>query len=144
MSRMDARARRGLPGDAQGKAGSLPRSPNRHAMRLVGELGAKVVRAVHETERRDTGGAAGPGTDSDLSWYDFALEYLAMRWPTVAPNTRDETNEGLTAVTKAMVLHTPAGRRTRPRTVRCARGRSSCRVLRSVTCLTRPVRCWRG
>lgn len=110
MSRMDPRARRGLPGDAQGRASGLPYSRNRRAMRLVGELGAKVVRAVHEAERRDADGAtgaAGPETSSDLSWYDFALEYLAMRWPTVAPNSRDETNEGLAAVTKAMLLDTP-------------------------------------
>lgn len=107
MGRMDARARRDLPGDARGKMSSLPRSPNRQAIRLVGELGAKVVRAVHEAERRDAYGTVGPGVAGGPSWYDFALEYLAMRWPTAAADTRDETNEGLAAITKAMLLEPP-------------------------------------
>jgi hypothetical protein len=50
-------------------------------MRLVGELGAKVVRAVHEAEQRGTDGTPSTGAAADLSWYYFALEYLAMGGP---------------------------------------------------------------
>lgn len=33
---------------------------------------------------------------SAVSWYAFALRYLAMKWPHAAPNTRDGINESLT------------------------------------------------
>lgn len=107
VNRMNPRARSNLPSDAKGKTDGLPRSPTCHAMWLVGELGAKVVRAVHEAEQHNTDGAPHAGEADDLSWYDFALEYLAMRWPTVAPKARDEINEGLTAVTKSLLLDVP-------------------------------------
>jgi integrase len=73
-------------------------------MRWVGELGVRVVQAVREAEHRDSAQA---GMGGGLSWYAFALEYLAMRWPVVAPKTRDEINEGLTAVTKALLVDVP-------------------------------------
>ncbi|MEV0125839.1 site-specific integrase [Streptomyces sp. NPDC050703] len=38
-----------------------------------------------------------------MSWYAFALEYLDMRWPLIAAKTRDETNDALCAITRAMV-----------------------------------------
>lgn len=44
---------------------------------------------------------------SEVSWYEFALQYLAMRWPHASPNYRDEINEGLTAATKVLVQDKP-------------------------------------
>lgn len=40
---------------------------------------------------------------SPLSWYDFALRYLAMKWPHAAPNTRDGIDESLTSVTMELL-----------------------------------------
>lgn len=34
-------------------------------------------------------------TKAKLTRYDFALKYLAMKWPHAAPNTRDGINESL-------------------------------------------------
>lgn len=45
---------------------------------------------------------------AQLSWYEFDLLYLKMKWPHAAPNTRDEINEGLTAATKALLLDKPS------------------------------------
>ncbi|MGN9813797.1 tyrosine-type recombinase/integrase [Streptomyces sp. SD11] len=42
-----------------------------------------------------------------LTWYDFALKYLAMKWPHAAPNTRDGINESLTSVTIALLDDRP-------------------------------------
>lgn len=42
-----------------------------------------------------------------LTWYDFALKYLAMKWPHAAPNTRDGINESLTSVTIALLGDRP-------------------------------------
>lgn len=44
-----------------------------------------------------------------VSWYDFALRYLAMKWPHAALNTRDGINESLTSVTVEL-LDERAGR----------------------------------
>ncbi len=41
---------------------------------------------------------------SPLSWYDFALRYLAMKWPQAAPNARDGINESLTSVTMELLV----------------------------------------
>jgi hypothetical protein len=46
---------------------------------------------------------------SAVSWYVFALRYLAMKWPHAAPNTRDGINESLTSVT-LVLLDERAGR----------------------------------
>ncbi|MFF2366285.1 tyrosine-type recombinase/integrase [Streptomyces sp. NPDC058122] len=48
-----------------------------------------------------------------LTWYDFALKYLAMKWPHAAPNTRDGINESLTSVTIALLGDRP-GRPSAP------------------------------
>ncbi|MFF7194105.1 hypothetical protein ACFZAM_10400 [Streptomyces sp. NPDC008079] len=44
------------------------------------------------------------------SWYDFALEYLDVRWRQTAAKTRCEDNDGLCALTLAMIR----GRTLRP------------------------------
>ncbi|MEU2085398.1 tyrosine-type recombinase/integrase [Streptomyces albus] len=38
-----------------------------------------------------------------LTWYEFALKYLAMKWPHAAPNSRDSMNETLTLVSTVLV-----------------------------------------
>ncbi len=42
-----------------------------------------------------------------MTWYAFALKYLAMKWPHAAPNTRNGINETLTAVTMALLDERP-------------------------------------
>jgi integrase len=37
-----------------------------------------------------------------LTWYAFATKYLRMKWPHAAPNYRDDINEALTGITKAL------------------------------------------
>ncbi|WP_369042377.1 tyrosine-type recombinase/integrase [Streptomyces sp. Midd1] len=44
---------------------------------------------------------------AELTWYAFALKYLAMKWPHAAPNTRDGMNESLTSVTIALLNDIP-------------------------------------
>ncbi|MBB0243280.1 hypothetical protein FNQ90_03930 [Streptomyces alkaliphilus] len=44
---------------------------------------------------------------SVVSWYDYALRYLAMKWPHAAPNTRDGINESLTSVTMELLGERP-------------------------------------
>ncbi|MEU3294582.1 tyrosine-type recombinase/integrase [Streptomyces longwoodensis] len=44
---------------------------------------------------------------ASMTWYAFALKYLAMKWPHAAPNTRNGINESLTAVTMALLDERP-------------------------------------
>lgn len=44
---------------------------------------------------------------ASMSWYAFALRYLAMKWPHAAPNTRSGINESLTVVTMALLDDRP-------------------------------------
>ncbi|OEV31205.1 integrase [Streptomyces nanshensis] len=43
-----------------------------------------------------------------LTWFDFAVKYLQVKWPHAAPNTRDSINEALTDVTLALLEDRPA------------------------------------
>jgi integrase len=79
---------------------------------LANELGVALVRAVRESavyeqapevERHGFARRSAAG----ISWYAFALDYLAMRWPLIAAKTRDETNDALCAITLAMVRDVP-------------------------------------
>ncbi|WP_019544997.1 tyrosine-type recombinase/integrase [Streptomyces sulphureus] len=42
-----------------------------------------------------------------LTWYEFALKYLAMKWPHAAANSRDSMNETLTLVSTVLVSKKP-------------------------------------
>ncbi|WP_258055739.1 hypothetical protein [Streptomyces sp. Ru62] len=44
---------------------------------------------------------------ASMTWYAFALKYLAMKWPHAAPNTHNGINEALTAVTMALLDDRP-------------------------------------
>jgi integrase len=41
--------------------------------------------------------------EQQISWFDFALEYAAMKWPHLAPNSRRNTARALTNVTLALL-----------------------------------------
>ncbi|MGW1022847.1 tyrosine-type recombinase/integrase [Streptomyces sp. NPDC002577] len=67
---------------------------------------AKLMRAMREGEEFDTESGLPASMEQQkatLSWYVFALKYLAMKWPHAAPNTRDAINESLTSVTVALL-----------------------------------------
>ncbi|SCD70271.1 hypothetical protein GA0115240_120418 [Streptomyces sp. DvalAA-14] len=83
--------------------------------RVADELAAELVTAV----RREAGAGRGGGAAvaerrsspfAGRSWYDFALEYMDVRWRQTAAKTRCEDNEGLCALTLAMIR----GRTLRP------------------------------
>lgn len=70
---------------------------------LADELGAALIRAVRRGAA-DESASAGTGHGLvSTSWYDFALDYLEMRWPQVAAKTRNETNAALCAITQVML-----------------------------------------
>ncbi|ONK11192.1 tyrosine-type recombinase/integrase [Streptomyces sp. MP131-18] len=77
---------------------------------LADAFRAKLIRAMREGEEFDTESGLPDSMIEkapSLSWYDFALKYLAMKWPHAAPNTRDGMNEALTAVTVAFLNDLP-------------------------------------
>ncbi|MFE4822844.1 tyrosine-type recombinase/integrase [Streptomyces sp. NPDC056704] len=79
---------------------------------LADHYRAKLMRAMREGEEFDKGSGLPASMEqkkSAVSWYDFALRYLAMKWPHAAPNTRDGINESLTSVTVEL-LDERAGR----------------------------------
>jgi integrase len=43
----------------------------------------------------------------DASWYEFACDYIDMKWPTAATTYRRSIAEALTAITVALVEHGP-------------------------------------
>ncbi|MFC9673878.1 tyrosine-type recombinase/integrase [Streptomyces sp. NPDC056949] len=77
---------------------------------LADHYRAKLLRAAREGEEFDSEtGLPGAMAEkpAELTWYAFALRYLAMKWPHAAPNTRDGINESLTSVTLAMLDDRP-------------------------------------
>ncbi|SOE65690.1 Phage integrase family protein [Streptomyces sp. OV198] len=77
---------------------------------LADHYRTKLMRAARDGEEFDD--ATGlPDSMAEqkakLTWYDFALKYLAMKWPHAAPNTRDGINESLTSVTIALLDDRP-------------------------------------
>lgn len=77
---------------------------------LADHYRTKLMRAARDGEEFDD--ATGlPDSMAEqkakLTWYDFALKYLAMKWPHAAPNTRDGINESLTSVTIALLGDRP-------------------------------------
>ncbi|MFE7155284.1 tyrosine-type recombinase/integrase [Streptomyces sp. NPDC057636] len=77
---------------------------------LADHYRAKLLRAAREGEEFDSETGL-PGAMAEkpaaLTWYAFALRYMAMKWPHAAPNTRDGINESLTSVTLAMLDDRP-------------------------------------
>ncbi|WP_030339226.1 tyrosine-type recombinase/integrase [Streptomyces sp. NRRL S-1022] len=77
---------------------------------LADHYRSKLLRAAHGGEEFDTvTGLPDSMVEkaASMSWYAFALRYLAMKWPHAAPNTRSGINEALTAVTMALLDDRP-------------------------------------
>lgn len=73
---------------------------------LAENFRSKILRAAHDGEEFDSGSGLPESMaekKATLTWYDFALRYLAMKWPYAAPNTRVGINESLAAVTVALL-----------------------------------------
>ncbi|MEV5475061.1 site-specific integrase [Streptomyces sp. NPDC052207] len=71
---------------------------------------SKLLRATHAGEEFDTVTGLPDSLVErapSMTWYAFALKYLAMKWPHAAPNTRNGINEALTAVTVALLDERP-------------------------------------
>ncbi|MER5727093.1 tyrosine-type recombinase/integrase [Streptomyces sp. NPDC002138] len=77
---------------------------------LADNFRSKLMRAARDGEEFDTESGL-PGSmaakKATLTWYAFALKYLAMKWPHAAPNTRDGINESLTSVTMVLLGDRP-------------------------------------
>ncbi|MFC4030903.1 tyrosine-type recombinase/integrase [Streptomyces polygonati] len=70
----------------------------------------KLRQAMRDGEEFDTATGLPPSMEekaTEVSWYEFALVYMALRWPHVSPNYREEINEGLTDATKSLLRDTP-------------------------------------
>lgn len=77
---------------------------------LADHYRSKLLRAAHAGEEFDTETGLPDSMvekAASMTWYAFALKYLAMKWPHAAPNTRSGINEALTAVTMALLDERP-------------------------------------
>ncbi|TQJ90015.1 tyrosine-type recombinase/integrase [Streptomyces sp. SLBN-31] len=77
---------------------------------LADHYRAKLLRSAHAGEEFDTTTGLPESMvekAASMTWYAFALKYLAMKWPHAAPNTRDGINEALTAATMALLDERP-------------------------------------
>jgi integrase len=77
---------------------------------LADHYRSKLLRAAHAGEEFDTETGLPDSMvekAASMTWYAFALKYLAMKWPHAAPNTRNGINEALTAVTMALLDERP-------------------------------------
>ncbi|WP_244190427.1 hypothetical protein [Streptomyces caeruleatus] len=100
---------RGVPGQRHvGRAVAGRRTAGATDIRaLADDLGAALLRAVRQgvADESPAGISRGlpQGRAAGISWYAFALEYMEMKWPLIAAKTRDETNDALCAITRAML-----------------------------------------
>ncbi|MET9119255.1 tyrosine-type recombinase/integrase [Streptomyces longwoodensis] len=77
---------------------------------LADHYRSKLLQAAHAGEEFDTETGLPDSMvekAASMTWYAFALKYLAMKWPHAAPNTRNGINESLTAVTMALLDERP-------------------------------------
>ncbi|MFD0069331.1 site-specific integrase, partial [Streptomyces sp. NPDC127574] len=77
---------------------------------LADHYRTKLMSAARDGEEFDDAGGRPESMSekkTELTWYAFALKYLAMKWPHAAPNTRDGMNESLTSVTIALLNDVP-------------------------------------
>ena len=85
-------------------------SRSRRTKGLADKLRAQLLMAQENGEQFDTVTGLPPSMEEQgplLTWYAFAVKYLRMKWPHAAPNYRDEINEALTGVTKALAPMRP-------------------------------------
>ncbi|MFI8179257.1 tyrosine-type recombinase/integrase [Actinacidiphila glaucinigra] len=77
---------------------------------LADHYRSKLLRASHDGEEFDVESGFPDSMaekKASLTWYEFALKYLAMKWPHAAPNTRVSINESLASVTVALLDERP-------------------------------------
>ncbi|WP_406269064.1 site-specific integrase [Actinacidiphila glaucinigra] len=77
---------------------------------LADHYRSKLLRASHDGEEFDVESGLPESLaekKASLTWYEFALRYLAMKWPHAAPNTRVSINESLASVTVALLDERP-------------------------------------
>ncbi|MFF7214305.1 tyrosine-type recombinase/integrase [Streptomyces sp. NPDC008238] len=77
---------------------------------LADHYRSKLLRASHDGEGFDVESGLPESMaekKASLTWYEFALRYLAMKWPHAAPNTRVSINESLASVTVALLDERP-------------------------------------
>ncbi|MDX2709069.1 site-specific integrase [Streptomyces sp. PA03-6a] len=77
---------------------------------LADHYRSKLLRASHDGEEFDVESGLPESMaekKASLTWYEFALRYLAMKWPHAAPNTRVSINESLASVTVALLDERP-------------------------------------
>ncbi|MEU1622013.1 site-specific integrase [Streptomyces sp. NPDC005722] len=77
---------------------------------LADHYRSKLLRASHDGEEFDVESGLPESMaekKTSLTWYEFALRYLAMKWPHAAPNTRVSINESLASVTVALLDERP-------------------------------------
>lgn len=101
--------RNGKPAyEVRWSVGGRARSATRKTKGLADKFRSQLLIALDDGEQFDTVTGLPPSLEEKeekapgRSWYTFALAYLEMKWPTASPNYRDEINEALTAVTKAL------------------------------------------
>ncbi|MFE7115392.1 tyrosine-type recombinase/integrase [Streptomyces sp. NPDC057654] len=85
-------------------------SRSRRTKGLADKLRSRLLMAQEAGEQFDTETGFPPSMAEKppaLTWYAFAQEYLRMKWPHASPNYRDEINEALTGVTKALMPKCP-------------------------------------
>lgn len=69
---------------------------------------AELLTATRKGEPFDTGTGqpvSALKSDTDVTWYKFACEWVDMKWPHVAATTRRTNAEALTAVTMALLVN---------------------------------------
>ncbi|WP_394430415.1 tyrosine-type recombinase/integrase [Streptomyces sp. SGAir0957] len=96
--------------DVRWSVGGKVMSDSFRTKALADHYRAKLLRAARDGEEFDdaTGLPVSMAESRPtVTWYAFALRYLAMKWPHAAPNTRDGINESLTSVTLAMLDDRP-------------------------------------
>ncbi|AWZ03537.1 MULTISPECIES: site-specific integrase [unclassified Streptomyces] len=92
------------------RVGDRPISRSRRTKGLADKLRAQLLMAQEAGEQFDTDTGLPSSMEEKAparTWYDFALDYLRMKWPHCSPNYRDEINEALTGVTKALMPKKP-------------------------------------
>lgn len=91
------------------KTGSTPHSQTFKTKTLADGRRAELMRAVHAGEPFDeeTGLPAKELRDrNDVSWYQHARDYIAMKWPHSPGSTRRTLAEAMSSVTPALVKDT--------------------------------------
>lgn len=100
---------RAKPYQLRWKVGTEPKSKAFLTRALADNFRADLLKAAKKGELFDTETGLPASmlvTEADkapMSWYDFAVQYTAMRWPSAAAKTRESIVDSLTVATFAML-----------------------------------------